>query len=170
VYGRIYYKEPLSFTGTAGPTVCVDLRTGKEVWRRNDVPSISFAMIRDLETPNFHGVYPALLFTSNFARAFDAHTGEPLFNVTGVPSGTTVLGPQGEHLRYIFFNNGTTGSPDWYLCRWNSTRMWSTSSMGEGNIQTTTVNNVTAVRANTGTRYDWNIRYHGATTKPETPQ
>ena len=169
VYGRIYYKEPLSFTGTAGPTVCVDLRTGKEVWRRNDVPSISFAMIRDLETPNFHGVYPALLFTSNFARAFDAHTGEPLFNVTGVPSGTTVLGPQGEHLRYIFFNNGTTASPDWYLCRWNSTRMWGTQTMGEGNVQTTTINSTTAVRANVGTRYDWNISIPWRNTMSSSP-
>ena len=187
VYGRIYYQEPLSFTGsgggfgggTAGPTVCVDLRTGKEVWRRSDVPSISFAMIRDLETPNFHGVYPALLFTSNFARAFDAATGQPLFNVTGAPSGTTVIGPQGEHLRYIFFNNGTTANPDWYLCRWNSTKMWATANMGEGALDTTTtpgwawqntttyINNsrtvtsqnvttsTTAVQANLGRRYDY---------------
>ena len=179
VYGRIYYREPLSSTGTAGPTICVDLRTGEEVWRRTDLPTISFAMIRDLETPNFHGVYPAILFTSNFGQAFDAHTGDPLFNVTSVPSGTTVLGPQGEHLRYTFFNNGTTSNPNWYLSRWNSTKMWATANMQERALDTTTtttwawqnttnwINGVktvtsenvttttTVVQANLGRRYDY---------------
>jgi outer membrane protein assembly factor BamB len=179
VYGRLYYKEPLSSTGTAGPTVCVDLRTGEEVWRRTDVPALSFALIRDLETPNFHGVLPAILFTSNFARAFDAATGEPLFNVTGIPSGTTVLGPQGEHLRYTFFNNGTTANPGYYLCRWNATLMWNTATMGELNLDTTTTTTwawqntttwvngsktitsenvttrTTVVQANLGKRYDY---------------
>ena len=111
VYGRIYYKEPFSFSATGGDTVCVDLRTGQEVWRRSDVPALSFAMIYDLETPNYHGVYPAILFTSNFAQAFDADTGKALFNVTNVPTGTvatTVLGPLGEQIRYTFWNNRTT--------------------------------------------------------------
>ena len=53
VYGRIYYKEPLSFAATGGDTVCVDLRTGEEIWRRADVPALSFAFIYDLGTPNY---------------------------------------------------------------------------------------------------------------------
>jgi outer membrane protein assembly factor BamB len=154
VYGRIYYKEPLSFASSGGDTVCVDLRTGQEVWRRSDVPALSFAFIYDLGTPNYRGVYPAILFTSNFARAFDAHTGEPLFNVTGVPTGTTVFGPLGEHIRYTFFNNGTTANPDWYLCSWNSSRIWGGSST-TWVPQTTTVNGVTAVQANQGRMYDY---------------
>jgi len=154
VYGRIYYKEPLSFSGTGGDTVCVDLRTGQEVWRRNDVPALSFAFIYDLGTPNYRGVYPAILFTSNFARAFDAHTGEPLFNVTGVPTGTTVFGPLGEHIRYTFFNNGTTTNPDWYLCSWNSSRMWGGSST-TWVPQQTTVNGVSSVQAAQGRMYDY---------------
>jgi outer membrane protein assembly factor BamB len=129
VYGRIYYTEPLSFQGggrggTVGPTVCVDLRTGELIWSRTDVPPLDFAYIMDLETPNYHGVYPAILCTSNFGQCFDAATGEPLFNVTGVPSGTAVLGPIGEHLRYAFVNNGTRSHPDYYLCEWNSSLMW----------------------------------------------
>jgi outer membrane protein assembly factor BamB len=154
VYGRIYYKEPLSFSANGGDTVCVDLRTGEEVWRRSDVPALSFAFIYDLGTPNYRGVYPAILFTSNFARAFDAATGEPLFNVTNVPSGQTVLGPLGEHIRYTFYNNGTTEQPDWYLCSWNSSRVWG----GTGSSwtpQTTTVNGVTAVQASQGRFYDY---------------
>ncbi len=157
VYGRIYYKEPLSFASSGGDTVCVDLRTGQEVWRRADVPALSFAFIYDLGTPNYRGVYPAILFTSNFARAFDAHTGEPLFNVTGVPSGsaaTTVFGPLAEHIRYTFFNNGTTANPNWYLCSWNSSRMWGGSST-TWVPQQTTVNGVTAVQAAQGRMYDY---------------
>jgi len=157
VYGRLYYKEPLSFANQAGDMVCVDLRTGQEVWRRSDIPALSFAFIYDLGTPNYRGVYPAVLFTSNFARAFDAYTGEPLFNVTGVPSGsaaTTVFGPLGEHIRYTLFNNGTPTSPNWYLCSWNSSRMWGGSST-TWVPQQTTVNGVTAVQANQGRMYDY---------------
>ncbi len=126
VHGKLYYTEPVSFTGTAsGPTHCVDIRTGQEVWARNDVPALSFAYIYDVEDPQQHGVFPAILFTSNFARAFDADTGDPMFNVTGVPSGTSVLGPQGEVLKYVMANAGTSASPDWRLAMWNSTRLWS---------------------------------------------
>jgi hypothetical protein len=126
------------FGGTAGPTDCVDLRTGELIWSRTDVPALSFAYIWDLETPNYHGVYPAILCTSNFGRCFDANTGEALFNVTGVPGGTTVLGPNGEQLRYSFVNNGTSSNPDYYLCEWNSSAMWSQASMSELNVLTTT--------------------------------
>jgi outer membrane protein assembly factor BamB len=144
VAGRLYYKEPLAFTGTAGDTVCVDLATGKEVWRSADVPALSFAYVYDLETPNYHGVRPAILFTSNFARAFDAATGSALFNVSAVPSGTNVIGPQGELIKYIFYNNGTNVAPDYYLCQWNSSRMWS-----EGNPITVTLSTTTNVSSTT---------------------
>jgi outer membrane protein assembly factor BamB len=148
LYGRIYYKEPLSFSATSGDTVCVDLRTGQEVWRRDDVPALSFGYIYDLQNPNFHGVYPAILFTSNFARAFDAATGDPLFNVSSVPTGTTVLGPQGEHIRYIFYNNGTTAKPDYYLSSWNSSLMWNGAST-QWNPQTSTVTSTTNTSSTT---------------------
>jgi outer membrane protein assembly factor BamB len=153
VYGRIYYKEPLSFSAAGGDTVCVDLRTGKELWRDSTIPSLSFAMIYDLETPNFHGVYPALLCTANFAQVYDADTGKPLFNVTTVPSGASVIGPLGEQVRYTLFNNGTTAAPDWYLCSWNASKMWDGYSTAWA-PQTTTVNGVTSVIASQGRFYD----------------
>ncbi|HLC00417.1 MAG TPA: PQQ-binding-like beta-propeller repeat protein [Candidatus Bathyarchaeia archaeon] len=125
VAGMLIYNPPLSFTGTSsGPTTAVDIRTGKIIWQRADVPPISFAYIYDVEDPQQHGVYPAMLSTANFARIFDAYTGEPLVNVTGVPSGTQVLGPQGEYLRYVLSNAGTTSSPNWRLLQWNSTLLW----------------------------------------------
>ncbi len=125
--GYLYYTKPVGWgtsTGTGGPTVCQDLRTGKILWSRDDVPVLSFGYIYDTEQPNEHGVFPPILFTANFARAFDAYTGDQLFNVTGVPTGTAVLGPSGEVLRYVIANAGNTTNPDWRLGEWNSSKLW----------------------------------------------
>jgi len=125
INGYLYYTEPISFMDpSSGPTDCVNLATGQLVWSRYDVPALSFGYIYNVYDPNQHGVYPAILFTSNFARAFDAQTGDPLFNVTGVPSGTTALGPQGEWLKYVITNTGTTANPAYYLAQWNSSKMF----------------------------------------------
>ncbi len=183
VNGKLYYTGPVSFSGvTSGATNCVDLRTGEIIWSRTDVPSLSFALVFDVEDPNQHGTYPPILFTSSFGRAFDAETGNPLFNVTGSVPGTTVEGTQGEFLKYNIFNNGTTASPDYYLCMWNSSYMWTgtgfptgtglspaidttntvttanvTTRWTENNVQVTRIDNVstttTAVIANLGRRY-----------------
>ena len=124
VYGRLFYREPVSFLGpSSGDSLCVDLRSGQEIWRRNDLPTISFAYIPDVQNPNQHGVFPALLCTSNFGQCYDMYTGQNVFNVTGNPGGTLVMGPNGEYIKYNFFNNGTNSNPDWYLTEWNSTKM-----------------------------------------------
>jgi hypothetical protein len=156
VNGKIFYTEPLSFTGpNSGPAVCVDLRTGQKLWSRTDVPPLSFALIWDHEDPNQHGVYPAILSTANFGRLFDADTGAPLFNVTGVPTGTAVLGPSGEHLRYVFTNLGTTANPNWVLAQWNSTKLWNfgTNPYTNGSLLSPSIINQTALgglNTNTG--------------------
>lgn len=162
VNGRIYYQEPLSMTGSqgffggaAGPTVCRDLVTGQEIWRRADVPALSFAYIQDMDTPDYHGVRPAFLCTSNFARVFDAATGENVFNVSTVPGGTTVIGPMGEMIKYNFYNNGTTSNPDWYLYQWNSSRFWSQAVMGALTLQTVTDSTGTYIPASRSLMYDW---------------
>ncbi len=125
ISGYLYYTEPVSFTGpNSGPTVCVNMRTGQVLWSRNDVPAPSFGYIYNVWNPDQHGVFPPILFTSNFGQAFDAYTGDPMFNVTGVPSGTAVMGPSGEVLRYVLVNAGTSAHPDWYLAQWNSSKLW----------------------------------------------
>ena len=110
VNGRIYYSAPKGFSSGSGlETVCRDLRTGEIIWHRADVPQPAFAYIYDVQDYNQHGVMNAILFTTNFARAFDADTGEPLFNVTSVPSATAFAkarGPSGEELRYYMSNTG----------------------------------------------------------------
>ena len=50
----------------------------------DDVPPLSFGYIYNLWNGDQHGIFPPILFTSNFARAFDAYTGEPMFNVTNM--------------------------------------------------------------------------------------
>jgi len=128
INGKIYFNEPIAFTGSnSGPLDCVDLRTGELIWSRSDLPSMSFALIWDHEDPNQHGVFPAILATSNFGRLFDADTGASLFNVTGVPSASqwsSAIGPNGEQLRIVFQNIGTTANPNWVLAQWNSTKLW----------------------------------------------
>jgi len=145
VNGFLYYTEPISFSGVPGslgggaygPTDCVNLQTGQVVWSRSDVPALSFAYIYDVQDGNQHGVYPPILFTSSW-RAFDAYTGDPMFNVTNVPSGTTILGPNGEQLILSLVNLGPTdmfgnptGPANWYLQEWNSSRLWTGQYNGE---------------------------------------
>jgi outer membrane protein assembly factor BamB len=140
VAGMLVYREPLESTGNSGDTVCVDLYTGQEIWRNPTAPSFSFAYVQDMQNPDFHGVRPAYLCTSNFAQVWDAATGKSVFNCSAVPSGTNVIGPNGEVLKYIFFNNGTTSVPDYYLCLWNSSRFWQTGSMSQRSLQSQTFN------------------------------
>ncbi len=195
VYGRLYYTEPVSFTGTtAGPTKCVDIRTGEVIWSRTDVPALSGALIWDHEDPNQHGVYPALLYTASFARVFDAYTGDPLFNVTGVPSGFVDMGPNAEQVRYVLANAGNTSVPDWRLGEWNSTKLWNFGGLSPlpaiGNGTTVNVpvagtvsrngidgNTVGAAvldgsisnPANSSCRYDWNVSIPWRNTMRQTP-
>jgi len=125
VDGYLFFTEPVSFSEpSGGPTVCENLQTGQVLWSSSQVPSLSFAYIYNLWDPDEHGVFPPILFTSSFARAFDAYTGQQLFNVTGVPTGTSVAGPSGEQLRYVMTNLGTTANPNWYLSEWNSSKLW----------------------------------------------
>ena len=151
VNGKIYYNDPISFTGSnSGPLNCVDLRTGQLIWSRSDLPTLSFALVWDHEDPNQHGVFPAILSTSNFGRLFDAATGNALFNVTGVPSASyyqLTLGPNGEQLRTIMSNLGTTASPNWVLAEWNSTKLWTfgTNPFTGGSLLSPSIINASAV-------------------------
>ena len=123
--GYLYYTAPVAYTGSnSGTTYCVDLRTGQTIWTSNIIPALSFGYIYNLWNYNQHGTFPPILFTANFAQAFDGFTGDPLFNVTGVPTGTSSQGPNGEQLRYVFANDGTASNPQWYLAQWNSSRLW----------------------------------------------
>jgi outer membrane protein assembly factor BamB len=145
--GILYYQEPYGNSGSGGDYVAVDLPTGKEVWRINATGGApAFGYQYTLESPNQHGVVPnGLLFTSNFARAYDPGTGVlTTMNITNVPSGTAVAGPRGEMLRYSLTNRGTSTDPNWYLAQWNSSKVFDSQNSG-------------TINASTTARYDWNI-------------
>jgi hypothetical protein len=162
--GKLYYKEPFSFSGpSSGPTDCVDLRTGKLIWSRTDVPSLSFGYIYDVQDPNQHGVYPPILFATTGGgfggggtswRAFDADTGNPLFNVSSIPSGSEVLGVNGEILIYVLTNKGTSANPSYYLSQWNSSNLW----YGQYSGASTSPSIVPPItNAGDARMYDWNV-------------
>jgi len=145
VDGILIFKEPVSFSGPSdGPTVAVDLRTGKQLWSSSTMPQISFAYIYDVQDPNDHGVYPPILFSvsggaSMFGsspmtwKAYDAYTGTYMFtteNITMGDTSTTMLGPEGEYLVISLANLGTATKPNWYLQEWNSSRLWGNNYSG----------------------------------------
>jgi outer membrane protein assembly factor BamB len=152
--GKIYYTETVGFSNTgyrgstSGPTDCVDLRTGKVLWSRTDVPPLHFGLLMDVQTVNEHGVSQPLLIAdsswfpapSNYWSVFDGDTGTPLCNVTNIPGYTNALygnppapwltgsgramGPDGEYMDYIFANAGNDMNPDWRLGEWNSSLLF----------------------------------------------
>ena len=149
--GKLYYTEPVSFIGAVtGATVCVDLRTGQENWRRTDVPALSHGIVYDVQNPNQHGAFEPMLVAKSGTTwmLYDAYTGNFLFNATNVPTGTSEVGPNGEYLIYTLTNYGTTANPNWYMARWNSTKLWTW-----GNTPSTTA----VVDASSSARYDFNM-------------
>jgi hypothetical protein len=140
--GMLYYNPPEGVENSnGGPLTCVNLQTGQVVWTKN-IGQMSFGYIYDAEDPNQHGVWPPMLvyssgggifsFGSSVWNVYDAWTGDSLFNLTNVPSGTTMLGPSGEILIVSFVNLNANpnpfapplGPPEWYLQEWNSSRLW----------------------------------------------
>lgn len=130
MYGRLFYQLPLMNPGTGGGWICVDLRTGEQIWYNDEmgvsgsgVPSPQFGYLYDADYYNQHGILPeGTLFSSNFGTAFDPGTGKRLFNVTNVPSGTELVGQNGEILRLQLNAAAKT------LTQWNSSKMWTYST------------------------------------------
>ncbi|MCW4045144.1 MAG: PQQ-binding-like beta-propeller repeat protein [Candidatus Bathyarchaeota archaeon] len=121
IHGRLYYTLPFGSTGGNGGYICVDLRTGETIWYNDKLgvsgsTAPSFGQLYDYESMNQHGAVPnGYLWTTNFANAYDPLTGKWLFNLTNVPSGTEVYGPNGEILRYVINVSGK------WLALWNNT-------------------------------------------------
>jgi len=153
--GLLFYAVPNQNSMSGGGYMCVDLRTGEEIWFNDKIgadsawPVPSFGYLYSAHTENQHGAIPnGILFSSNFAVAYEPWTGQRLFNVTNVPSGTSVVGTQGEILRYqISIANG-------WLAQWNSSRLWTAATSGwqpDWNQTNGWIN------ASTSIRYDWNV-------------
>ena len=153
-----------------GDYVAVDLRTGAEQWRINATATgvnlvPSFGYLYDYESPNQHGVLPnGLLIAASTAysglgtvwRGYDPRSGKlTTMNITNVPGGTNVAGPQGEYLklhshqlRHQHQSQLVFGSVEFISCiRWRRP----SSHNGPLNWYSGTVN------ASLPTAYDWNV-------------
>jgi outer membrane protein assembly factor BamB len=117
MYGRLYFNLPLGHEGGNGGYLCIDLRTGEELWYLDDLgtrtnPAPSKGQLYDYESMNQHGVVGGILWQVNGGGgffgmaapeswvAYDAFSGQWLYNLTGVGSGTEVYLPDGEIVRY----------------------------------------------------------------------
>jgi hypothetical protein len=145
VAGVLYYNRDGTFTqagsvagtvaGTDGSStshqrntiVAVDLHTGKTLWERsynfgvNNDARITRAQIFNWICLNNRGTWAYLWLTNGTTMyAVEPKTGDLVYNMTNVPSGTIYIGPNGEMLKYVAVNIGTSASPVWQLRQWNS--------------------------------------------------
>ena len=180
IAGKLYYDR---FSSTDGQSeiVCVDLHTGEVLWDRvllNNL-TISFGQLMYWDTYDFHGVYDYLWAQGNSGTrpylgldsssgtiwcAFDPITGDYVYALYGIPSGTQVYGPKGEILRYnVNTRNG-------YMILWNSTNIptlygstnYATQAYGEwrpqGDVRNSTGDvPVTPVTPFGIAGYQWNV-------------
>jgi outer membrane protein assembly factor BamB len=124
--GKLYYQESTQ----EDPIVyhCVDLHTGEELWSKifMDNSTIAFGQTFHFDAQNYHGAFEYIYVTSGGGGffggggsatwyAFDSLTGDWMFTITNVPSGTNLYGPNGEICKYTV----SGGS----ISFWNSTEV-----------------------------------------------
>ena len=124
VAGVLYYNRYVS-NSPRQTVVAVDLHTGETLWERDyDFGSrrVSRGQIFNYISENNRGTWAYLWMVSGTNMfALDPVTGDLIYNMTNVPSGTFYIGPSGEMLKYRAVNHGTVANPHWYLQQWNST-------------------------------------------------
>ena len=172
MYGRMYYQEPITWSGTGGAWVCVDLKTGQEIWRNQTMSAQpNFGFYHAYDDMNQHGVInPGYLFSSNFGTAIHPRYGTTptTLNITSVPSGTIVTGPKGEQLRYIIQNEGTSAKPSWRLFEWNSSRVFEYQTSGTFNASLASRIQVPSTATNEPYLPTWDYNVSVSTTFPST--
>ena len=127
VDGVLFYQKPLGYSGSGGGEVAVDLLTGETLWTNDDIYP-TFATLFNFKTPNGYGPGGAQLWQTSGStwRAYNAFDGKPVWNITSVPSGTTVRLNDGNIGRYLFSYNRNTKTG--WLAFWNASRLISRNS------------------------------------------
>ncbi len=168
INGILYYNRytaGLSGTENQQQGICaVDLKTGEEVWFRNNT-RLAFGQTLFFKGFNMRGVFDYVYETKTILlspnpygpsmiqwNAYDALTGEYDFSISNVPSGTSIVGPNGE---YIIYNLNLTAG---WLAKWNSTTAvlgkFDVGAMGAGSWGSA-ANTQKTFNGNQG--YDWNV-------------
>jgi hypothetical protein len=129
--GKIYY-EKYAANDKYKETVCVDLHTGEQLWSKTLLPNLNPTRGQLLfwHTYDNQGVYDYLwvavgggfdfatfTFLPANLTAFDPWTGDQVYTLYGMPSGTFDYGPNGELLYY------TVDQVRGYMLMWNSTNI-----------------------------------------------
>ncbi|MEM4733493.1 MAG: hypothetical protein QXD70_03085 [Candidatus Bathyarchaeia archaeon] len=172
MHGRLYYQQPLGHSGNGGGYACVDLRTGEEIWRRDDlnawvngslIPAPSFGQLYSFETENQHGVGGGILWQTSTVgtgaaaytvwQAIDPFSGKWMYNVTNVPSGVDVYTQKGEIVRYVLSYSSTTRSG--WLALWNFSAALGTRGGTTGYSINQWRPNGKIINASTA--YSWNV-------------
>ncbi len=152
MHGRLYYRESNWYSASPGDYVCVDLNTGKEIWRNATMAAIpNFGYYYDWDDMNQHGVVPpSWLFSNDYGMAIHPRTGISLnLTLSNVPSATRehmqnqLYGPKGEDLRYTIGGNSRDG---YYINQWNSSRVFISQTSGLRNASIDRIQNL-----------DWNV-------------
>jgi len=183
IAGILYYNAFPSSYAKPG-AYAVDIRTGEQLWYNPDL-IISFGQVYNYDSPNQHGKMAYLVRTVGTTYMFyDAWTGQWWFNITNVPSGTRVEGPNGEILIYTLNSvagtlslwnssavtallGGSSGSSAWQWRPYNKAANGTTGIMWTKNI-TRVAGNPSIVRIGEGIIYcratlmDQNIAVHCA--------
>jgi outer membrane protein assembly factor BamB len=132
ISGRLYY-DIFPWGGFANVqipgVVCIDLRTGEEVWHYDNMTQILFGQVFQYDSPNQHGAFAYLWSISTNWEMYDAFTGRLLVTFKNAPTvfyrdiPATIItmpniayGPNGEILYYML-----NGNNNW-LAMWNSTK------------------------------------------------
>jgi hypothetical protein len=125
--GVLYYQAPNTQSGTGGGEFAVDLTTGQTLWSSSTLIPTK-AQLCDFQSPNQHGVVGGILWqvSGTTWMGYNAFNGQPLFNLTNVPSGTEVYLNNGEIDRYVFSYNTATKSG--WLALWNETLVISSTN------------------------------------------
>jgi hypothetical protein len=119
--GILYYNRDDAKVGSNG-IVAVNLRTGKELWFRNNT-LLSFGQVFYFNSFNYDGVFTYIWDASAGStwNAYDPFTGEWTYAMINIPqtagniSTTRVYGPSGEILIYVMDYTNR------WLALWNST-------------------------------------------------
>ena len=150
MYGRLYYEESWGNGASGGDYICVDLRTGEEIWRLDQadagwIGKPTFGYLYSYDTGNQHGIVPNGWLVVQSGRTtytwgfYDPRTGKNAsLVVENIPAGIQVAGPQGEILRYVW------DSTNKWLAQWNSSNVITTQTSGTRD-------------ASAASAYDWNI-------------
>jgi outer membrane protein assembly factor BamB len=151
--GVLFYNLPLGNKGSGGGSVAVDIRTGEQLWYKEDM-TLSLGQVFNYESPNQHGAYAYLWQTGSTYKMYDPLTGNLLLTLANASTGRITFGEQGEMLVYLLSNT------------WHA--MWN-SSYASYNYPGITGTNAWQWRPPIGTTQDWRAGIQWNVTIPDVP-